>query len=71
MKSMNRRITYWGIALIVISILMPVIFYLLSLSGSDLIEGVFGGIDWFCCASTSGISLITGLFILLVGLRTE
>jgi hypothetical protein len=68
---MNRKITYWGIGGILLSILLPVLFFLISLIPFDLIEGLFQGIDWFCCFSFSALFFLAGLATFIVGLRTD
>ena len=70
-SAMNRRLTYWGIGGIVLSILLPVMFYLFTLISWDFVEGLFQGIDWFCCFSFSIVFFIAGLGTLIIGLRTE
>lgn len=69
--TMNRRFTTWGISLIVLTFLFPLLFFILSLIRFDLIEGLLLGIDWFCCIGWSALLLIIGLFLLIIGIRTD
>ena len=69
--SMNRKIVTWGASLLVLTFLLPVAFFLLSLIGLDLVEGLLLGLDWFCCIGWSLLFLIVGLFLLIIGLRTD
>lgn len=68
---MNRKIAYYGAGGIVLSILLPVLFYLITLPSWEFLEAIYQGMDWFCCFSISGVIFLAGLFTLIVGLRTE
>jgi hypothetical protein len=68
---MNRKIATWGISLIVLTFLFPFVFFLLSLVKFDLVEGILLGLDWFCCMGWSALLLAAGIFILIIGIRTD
>ncbi|OYT43782.1 hypothetical protein B6U90_06635 [Thermoplasmatales archaeon ex4484_6] len=67
---MNRKMLNIGLALSVVSLSLPLLFYLFSLVPLEFVKGLIIGIDWFCCLGISVLILISGLSLIILAART-
>ena len=68
---MNSRLTKTGALLLILALLLPIVFLLVSMVDMEFVKGLIIGLDWFCCFASSGILFVAGLLTLLLGLRTD
>jgi hypothetical protein len=64
---MRKGLLFSGIALIIISIILPMVYGGLTLISLGIISMLTLGMDWACCCTVTPILFIVGLILTILG----